>query len=194
MPLNLTTKQRYIERPFHTLGHEHYEIYPDHPAYEFFFNTSLSANAMTAAICMNKGIDFPEDGYVGLSGRAFDYTVNVMAHASLEMALSLKDPEHIPIIVKWKKKDSGHDNWAPRLKDWMYRSLYPGFVHLYENNQSFIKKHNRDIAALAQLLRDSISHGEKVTSKRFPVSWNGFQINSHEKGKPMEGLINLHQR
>lgn len=185
MPLNLNLRPGCIERPFHTVGHEHYEIYPEHPVYEYLFNAFLSANAMSAAISMNKRLNFPEDGYLGLSGKAFDYTVRAMAHGSLDMALSLKDPEHIPLIVEWRKKAAGHDNWAPRLKTWMYQSLYPGFVNLYEKNQSLIHKHNRDIAPLAKLLRDSIAHGERITATAFPISWNGLRIGDVDKDKPI---------
>jgi hypothetical protein len=185
MTINLFTEKGRIERSFHTVGRETYEVFPSHPAYEYLFDASLSATAMTAAICMNKGIDFPDNGYLGLSGKSLDYTVHIPAHATIEMALKLTDPEHIPLSIEWRKKEKQHRTWAPRLSKWMHRSVYSGFVDLYEKNKTSIHKHGGDAARIGKLLRDSISHKERITAnpRDLPISWHGLSFKNEDRGK-----------
>jgi hypothetical protein len=189
MKLNINSIPLYIEKIFDSEEQEHYEIYQSHPAYEYLFHTFLSIEAMTSAICINKKIEIPDNGYLGISGKAFDNTVRLMAHSSIEMVLSVNHPDKIPLIVDIGKKTSSHESWAPTLKNWMYEIVYPGFVELYEKNKSNIHKNNRDISKLAKLIRDSISHGRKITSKDYPVSWNGFELTRKDDKQPMSNYF-----
>lgn len=162
MPLNLEPAAGKIDRSLHMAGSEFYQIYPGHPAYRYLWRVCLSVNAMTIAVCTTKQLPIPEDGYLGLSGKGFDYVIRVPGYRCVDMALGNMEPECIPITIEWQRKADAHMSWAPQLRGWMESFIWPGFVDLHEHHQKKIHRSNPHLASMAKLLRDSCAHGGRV--------------------------------
>ena len=194
MPLNLESAIGKIDRPLHMAGAEFYQIYPDHPAYRYLWHVCLSVNAMTIAVCTLKQLPVPADGYLGLSGKGFDYVVRVPGYSCVNMALELKEPDCIPITIDWQRKPDAHMTWAPQLRSWMESVVWPGFVDLYEHNQKAIHRSNPHLAAMAKLFRDSCAHGGRIMRNKgpsTPIAWDGLAIGREDHGRPLSDFAAL---
>lgn len=191
MPLNLQPSMGKIDRAPDTDGFEFYQVYPDHPAYWYIWNTCLSVNAMTIAICALKQESVPDDGYLGFTGKAFNYVIRIPGYSCVDLALSQIEPQCIPLRIDWEQKPHSHVNWAPQLRRWMDNIIWPGFVEIYEHNLAKIHKGNPQLAAMAKLFRDSCTHGLRITRSTYvnPVTWDGLTIAREDHGKPLYDFI-----
>jgi hypothetical protein len=191
MPLNLATIEGKIDRPQDVEDGEFYQIYPDHPAYRYFWQICLSVNAMTLAIGVVKEEVIPDDGYLGLSGKAFDYVVRVPAFSCVQMALSENEPQCIPFRIEWRRKEDAHMTWASQLRRWMNWIIWPGFVDLYEENKTKIHKGDPGIAGMAKVFRDASAHGGRIKrskSRGTPASWSGLTVTDEDHNRPLSDL------
>src|SRR5690348_13291932 len=84
MPLNLEQKIGELTRAYSMVGIESYEIYPNHPAYQFIWHVGLSINAMAAAVCSIENQPAP-DGYLSLACKAHDITVHLPATGMVKL-------------------------------------------------------------------------------------------------------------
>ena len=194
MALNLKVHDGIIDRPLNMVGAEFYQIYPKHGAYRYIWNICLSVNAMTIAVCASKKLSVPTDGYLGISGKAFDYTIRIPGYDCVEMALTKIEPECIPITLDWRRKPDVHQGWAPQLREWMDFMIWSGFVDLYEKNKNKIHRGEPSVASMAKILRDSCAHGGKITRQKGPdgpVSLDGITIRKEDHGRPISDFFVL---
>ena len=194
MTLNLRSARNVIERAAHGVGEEYYEVYPAHPAFQYLLHACLSVTAMTMAVCMCKGINVPEDGYLGLSGKGFDYTIKLPGHNLVDITLQEIEPPFIPITIEWRRKPDAHAIWALGIRRWMDQIVWPGFVELYEHNQQRIHRGTPAVADMAKLIRDSCAHGGRIANRSFQraaVELNGLTIKPDDRNKPLSDFVML---
>lgn len=191
MSLNLQSSVGKIDIAPNTDDFELYQIYPAHPAYRYIWNICLSINAMTIAICSLKQLPVPDNGHLGITGKGFNYVVNLPGYDCVDLALSQIDPQCIPLRIDWGQRPNNHTNWAPQLHKWMDSIIWPGFVEIYEHNKTKIHRGNPQLAAMAKLFRDSFAHGLRVTRNKYesPVTWSGLTIFRDDHGKQLYDFI-----
>lgn len=177
-----------MEQPY---GDEHYVLHRANPAFDFFWHSTLSITAMSMAISSLSGYTVKKGDYIGLSCLGFDYTMRIPSHGAVENVLNGSKIAGFHLTIHWGRDPSAQKDWPAELKRWMDMTLWPGFVHLYEQHQASILKRCGEAGKLARLLRDAYAHGGKVTNKKSNIeaSWNGVNITRADDGRSISEFV-----
>jgi hypothetical protein len=69
--------------------------------------------------------------------------------------------------------------------------MWPGFVHMFENNRAKLERANDNAVGIARVLRDAYSHGGHIHNsvRNRDESWAGLTIKRSDHGRPVEEFV-----